>query len=354
MSREIQAPNERAKEQLFGFQQGSSSRQEKNTRLYWDHRWRNLSPCYWKIFFQKSNYRYFYKTKYLYQQHRLRKNNELKQRNLEERFKSKEIVDLKLTIIEGMRNADALRETNAWEQIIVPAMKNHTLVTFVFTIAENQKNKPIAQNSQPKTDPFSPPFEPGRFITDLSSTHRLIANKYPIVKNHVLIVTSVFQEQTDPLNLDDFVSSYKVLLALNGILYFNSGPCSGASQPHKHLQVMPKFQEDSSGILTLIDKEAIRHDKPFKWHVFQFAHWIVPLPNFSQTDSDKEIGAKLEKLYLKLINKLKINTKVDSYNLIMNENWMMIVKRSKEYAFEGVSVNALGFMGNSIFYEWRV
>jgi ATP adenylyltransferase len=29
-------------------------------------------------------------------------------------------------------------------------------------------------------------------------------------------------------------------MALNGVLFFNGGKTSGASQPHKHLQLLPE------------------------------------------------------------------------------------------------------------------
>ena len=234
------------------------------------------------------------------------------------------------------------------DEILIPSIKGDTQITFHFSYIENLNKKYTAQT---KTYPYLPPFETGLFITDLSPTHRLLFNKFALVKNHVLVVTNFFQDQKDPLNLNDFASSFKVLLALKGFCFYNSGPCSGVTQEHKHMHVMPNFKEDKYGIVNFIDKEAIRHEKPFKCSIFSFSHLIVPLPNFGQTEKFNEIGAKLEEIYQDLIKKLKINTKTDSYNMIMNENWMMIVKRSKEYAFDSIRVNALGFIGNSFFLK---
>ena len=262
----------------------------------------------------------------------------------EERLKSKEIVELEQTITEARNKSTAIVELHTDEEIVIPAKKGDALVSFVFSYMENL-NKKYSGGPKP-ANPFLPPFETGLFITDLSPDYRLLFNKFAVVKRHVLIVTSAFEEQNSPLNRKDFAQGYKVLLAVNGFCFYNSGPCSGASQPHKHLQVMSKFKEDNTGIMTLINNEARQHEGPFKWSVFEFAHLIAPLPVFDRNENYDEIGAKLEGLYLEMIKALGINTKLDSYNFIMNENWMMIVKRAREYTFENISVNSLGFLGN--------
>ena len=44
-----------------------------------------------------------------------------------------------------------------------------------------------------KKDPFLPPFEDGAWIAELSATHDLIFNKYPVSRGHVLVITKEFQ-----------------------------------------------------------------------------------------------------------------------------------------------------------------
>ncbi len=41
------------------------------------------------------------------------------------------------------------------------------------------------------------------------------------------------------MNLRDFEASLITMKALDGFIFYNSGPISGASQSHKHLQVVP-------------------------------------------------------------------------------------------------------------------
>ena len=40
--------------------------------------------------------------------------------------------------------------------------------------------------------------------------------------------------------MNDILKGTEVFLALKGILFFNGGELSGASQPVKHLQVLPE------------------------------------------------------------------------------------------------------------------
>lgn len=84
-----------------------------------------------------------------------------------------------------------------------------------------------------------PPFEPGLFISEVSSTHSLMFNKFQVCNKHVLVVTTEFQKQETPLNRDDLAAVVKVMLSLNAFMYFNQGKNSGASQPHKHMQLIP-------------------------------------------------------------------------------------------------------------------
>jgi ATP adenylyltransferase len=56
----------------------------------------------------------------------------------------------------------------------------------------------------------------------------------------VLVVTKDFQKQTNLLNVNDFEAACIAMKSLDeSFVYFNSGKNAGASQAHKHLQVMP-------------------------------------------------------------------------------------------------------------------
>ena len=91
-----------------------------------------------------------------------------------------------------------------------------------------------------KSDVFLEPFEEGICIRDnLTKTHRLLFNKYPSRKYHVLIITKEKELQGDLLNERDFEAQILTMRALDGVVYYNAGQASGASQDHKHLQCIP-------------------------------------------------------------------------------------------------------------------
>ena len=84
---------------------------------------------------------------------------------------------------------------------------------------------------------FLKPFEPGICIEEnLTQHHRLIYNKFPARKNHVLVITKEPERQSVKLNTSDFKAALIALKTLDeAFLYFNAGEEAGASQDHKHM-----------------------------------------------------------------------------------------------------------------------
>ena len=92
-----------------------------------------------------------------------------------------------------------------------------------------------------QSDVFLKPFEAGICIAEsLTTRHRLIFNKFPARKHHVLVITKEPEKQQSRLNRADFEA---VLLAMKTLdeafMYYNAGEIAGASQEHKHMQVIP-------------------------------------------------------------------------------------------------------------------
>ncbi|TVY43090.1 Diadenosine 5',5'''-P1,P4-tetraphosphate phosphorylase [Lachnellula subtilissima] len=103
-----------------------------------------------------------------------------------------------------------------------------------------KSNKP--RNSK-LVDPFENP-QKGLFLADLSPTHYLVLNKFPVIPDHFILATKRFQEQTDLLEEEDISAAYECLKAYRAqgeelFGFFNSGEHSGASQPHRHIQFLP-------------------------------------------------------------------------------------------------------------------
>ena len=92
-----------------------------------------------------------------------------------------------------------------------------------------------------KTDVFLKPFEPGICVEDnLTAKHSLLFNKFPVRKNHLLIITKAKKQQTDLLNKEDFEAVCITMRAMDeSFAFYNAGEIAGASQNHKHIQVIP-------------------------------------------------------------------------------------------------------------------
>lgn len=88
---------------------------------------------------------------------------------------------------------------------------------------------------------FNPflPYEEELYVDDITPTHVCLLNKFNIVDHHILIITRAFEDQTMLLTLADFEALGLALLEIDGLAFYNGGPPAGASQKHKHLQVVP-------------------------------------------------------------------------------------------------------------------
>ncbi|XP_063901775.1 uncharacterized protein LOC135121387 [Zophobas morio] len=116
-------------------------------------------------------------------------------------------------------------------------------INFELRVAEILTKKVSADNSLAfQKNPFLP-YDSELYICDLGNSHVCLLNKYSVVKNHILVVTKNYRHQSDSLTQDDIEAWKMGIKMLKGIGFFNCGPESGASQPHKHFQVIPGKSE---------------------------------------------------------------------------------------------------------------
>ncbi|ROV99131.1 hypothetical protein VMCG_06570 [Cytospora schulzeri] len=92
-------------------------------------------------------------------------------------------------------------------------------------------------------DPFEKPLM-STIVDSVGDDHQLILNKFAVVPEHFLLVTNRFEPQTGLLEAGDLMATYNCIRAYEKegrevFVFFNSGPHSGASQPHRHLQLLP-------------------------------------------------------------------------------------------------------------------
>ena len=231
-------------------------------------------------------------------------------------------------------------------------------VNFLVRILSNLTRKDEAKKKQDKAakkgKDFNPflPYEEDLFVADISPTHLCLLNKFNVVENHLLIVTREFEEQDNLLNYQDFQAMWACLREIDGLVFYNGGKIAGASQRHKHLQLVPTP-------LAPNQTESIPIAPLFASAVFNGDIGRVPdLPfvnGFSLFDSDlinspnEAAQITLERYYkllkaVDLLNEDTENNDAIAYNFLATREWMFIVPRSQEH-FESISVNSLGFAG---------
>lgn len=232
--------------------------------------------------------------------------------------------------------------------------------SYILKIACRLKDKPKAPKDRGAwKNPFLPPDE-DLYVCQLSDTHSLVLNKFNITAHHVIVITNAFVRQETPLTADDFAATCKVVESMpgdGGMAFFNCGPISGASQPHKHIQCIPlPIAETVESVAVdppfdAVIQHALTGKKAFEDVLFveqlPFVHGIIKVDMSEQ-------GIVFEKGYtrvLEYIEKLVRQrhgsswARTDSYNMIMTKHYMMIVPRQAEY-FGSVGCNSMGFAGS--------
>lgn len=201
--------------------------------------------------------------------------------------------------------------------------------------------------------PFNPflPYDPNLFVAHLSPTHLCLLNKYNVYNNHLLVVTRAFEEQTTWLTAADLAALWRCMGEVDGLGFFNGGKDAGASQRHKHLQLVP-FPLSPNG--TAVPLEAALTTAVFTHSLgrvpsFPFAHALVRL------DMGQETGVSLFHHYQQLLAAVGLNdgtvgrggSHAAPYNLLLTRRWMLLVPRTHA-KHHGVSVNSLGFAGSML------
>ncbi|KAI5801166.1 hypothetical protein EDC01DRAFT_646989 [Geopyxis carbonaria] len=182
--------------------------------------------------------------------------------------------------------------------------------------------KPVAQPSTATTTATpkvkSNPFLPPQRELHVASWpgYNIVLNKFPIIAEHFLLCTSTFEPQDEPLRPCDLEALDGVLHAWkNGRLFafFNSGPHSGASQPHRHVQFLP-----------LAEGARLWADEcPTQANTGEEA-WVSPEVPFVSYGVRLDGGTGLVKAYEALLQKVPEG---GSYNLGVTKEWIVLLPR---------------------------
>ena len=236
------------------------------------------------------------------------------------------------------------------------------LVRVVSSLARKHRERTERADTPEKPDgPVDPflPYDPALFVTDVSDTHVCLLNKFNVIDRHLLIVTRAFEDQETLLTAADFEALSMCMAEIDGLAFYNGGAAAGASQPHKHLQLIPLPMADGGPrvpIETLL--EAAESDRTVKKVPgLSFRHAFTRLDAGLFRDPEGAADAMLGR-YRALLDAAGLNTtggetrQSAPYNLLLTRAWILLVPRSNE-CFESISVNALGFAGSLFVRDTR-
>jgi sulfate adenylyltransferase (ADP) / ATP adenylyltransferase len=227
-------------------------------------------------------------------------------------------------------------------------------VRFLVRVVDSLARKESALQRPPDAgtpaDPFSPP-DPRLTVGTLTETHVAVLNKFNVLSSHLLIVTRGFAHQETLLDPEDLAALVVCLREIDGLGFYNGGTSAGASQPHKHLQLVPLPLADEGPAVPM---ETLLLPGPGRTSAQPpFAHVFAPIDVLG---SDP---AALHRLYLRLLGQVGVRALARDgaawqsapYNLLVTRRWMLAVPRPAERV-QGIWINGLAFAG-SLFVKDR-
>ncbi|KAF9916807.1 bifunctional AP-4-A phosphorylase/ADP sulfurylase [Lobosporangium transversale] len=238
-------------------------------------------------------------------------------------------------------------------------------------VVPEAESRPATPKVEKKSNPFLP-HDPTLFVMDIGEEHMALLNKFCVVPRHFLV------KQTDPLSPNDLLAVWGALNAVkcpgDAVAFYNCGARSGASQPHKHMQVIPLDRPAPIAALVrnLAKAQPGRKEKrpgDMFSAPFNCINHITLLQDPAATNKSQE--DVLLDAYISLMDAMhtslreyaeqeglsedeqrQVTSKV-SYNWLLTSKFMMIVPRRQEAtnpypdAISGISINinSLGFAG---------
>src|SRR5262245_12225731 len=219
-------------------------------------------------------------------------------------------------------------------------------IPFVVRIATSlaaRRQRLAARSDDRRANPFLP-ADPDLLVGAVGESHFCVLNKYPVIAHHALIITRDFQDQEAPLERADFEALWTCLRE-GGLGFYNAGAAAGASERHRHLQLVPTPIGEPP-LPTPFD--AVQANANFDGGIGRIAslpylHGIGRLRAIANQPPAEAAGV-LHELYRQLARAFGCHRHGQPYNLIVCRDWMLIVPRSRAQ-WRGVSVNGLGFAG---------
>jgi ATP adenylyltransferase len=195
-----------------------------------------------------------------------------------------------------------------------------------------------------KPSDFNPflPYEKDLHVADISTTHVSILNKFPAAKRHLLFVTKTFVDQETPWTQGDFNAAATALHEMEGLLFYNSGTTAGASQRHRHLQII---EDHKAPIESLFPKDGAPLALQ-RLAAMPFVHLFCRLGEnfFADIEQAERHLAEIIPAAYREAGLIETDNCLRPYNILMTRDWFLLVPRAKETC-EGISLSALGYAG---------
>lgn len=181
-------------------------------------------------------------------------------------------------------------------------------------------------------DPFDDP-DPELIVRDrLTATHRALLNKFSVLREHLLVVTREHEDQRELLDERDFEALVPCMEDAEVLAFYNGGKEAGASQGHKHIQVVT---------LPLSPRHSVPMDA-----MFEKTSSSLPFRNaFTRLAPGQAANPSTMRAAYLALHRAAGLVAPRPYNLLVTHEWMLVVPRSRD-RFEGISINSLAFAGS--------
>lgn len=242
------------------------------------------------------------------------------------------------------------------ESVLVPDGGVDFVVRIISGLERKDEERERRDQEQSATgEGFNPflPYEPAMFVSDVSRSHLCLLNKFNVIDHHLLIVTREFENQECLLTESDFAAMWRCMAEFKGLAFYNGGRIAGASEPHKHLQMIPLPVADIGPevpiepLLASVEIEGSLGQAsalPFVHRYAETSGHALQDPARAAAETLRSYRAMLEEVGLNRRSEPPDAVQSAPYNLLCTRDWMLLVPRSREF-FEGVSINAIGFAG---------
>lgn len=202
---------------------------------------------------------------------------------------------------------------------------------YLHVINDNLKHK--ISRTKTNGNPFLP-YDQDMFVGLAGDHHVCLLNKFPVLAPHLLICSNTFIEQISPLQSLDFKAW---LLGFDGedgrenseasediLGFYNGGRTAGASQPHRHMQL----------IKTEIPLEPliVSGNLPFKHKLYHYRQLNADTLTADYHQGMTELG-------------LYHPEQCQPYNLLLTKRWMLLLPRATNNV-NGIFANGMNYSGH--------